>query len=109
MELRCNINEDRLLKTQMTDACYLWRGHDSIPMPRFCFAKSARRADRSNSAEFDRVYRGGPNACFIGTSQDIRYACPMSWPMAIGQARRNRKFSKKGGRRLGSYMTERIV
>ncbi len=100
--------------SKLTDACFLWRGHDSIPMPRFCLAlnvltKSARMADRSDPAGFDRVYRGSPNSCFVGTSQVIRGTCPAVALMAIRVGNRIRKFSRKGGRRLGYYMTKRKV
>ena len=103
--LRFDLNASRLI-----DSCFLWRGHGSIPMPRFyLLAKSAQRADRSNSTELDRVYRGSPNMCFIGTNQAIRSACPANFLMAIRECGRSRKYTRKGGRRLGTYMTERKV
>lgn len=45
----------------------------------------------------------------IPKKQAIRNACPGYLLMAIRSAGRIRKYLRKGGRRLGSYMTERIV
>lgn len=63
--------------------------------------RSARRADRSNPAGFDRVYRGSPNAVFVGTRQ-ATWACSFwrTGNSGIHEERRSRGLTK---------LTERIV